>query len=158
MRRMFSEKQIKEIANQGIENAESGNIDKVLGLDNSGKIVKGNIGGSPLFSKGFHITSTSAPCNLIMITINSDGTHGIHNVDMGDEIDLQNVVLISPDTQIGSMSVTGEFYYSVSLNAMWGYDVEFYDNEPIALSDGEVTITMQCYGIIYPLSDLVLDV
>lgn len=43
MRRMFSEKQIENLAKNKIEQVPSGTIVNVIGIDESGNIVKGTI-------------------------------------------------------------------------------------------------------------------
>ena len=50
MRRMFSKNQVKEIGVEGVKEAPSGTINKALGLNSSGELVKGTIsGGTQLY-------------------------------------------------------------------------------------------------------------
>lgn len=45
MRRMFTEKQVKEMSAEALESVESGTIVDSLGLDENGNLVKGRAGG-----------------------------------------------------------------------------------------------------------------
>lgn len=67
MRRMFSEKQIKGLAKTSVEDASSGTLNQVLGLDSDGGLVKGTIeGGTKIYLISFYFSkSSSYPSNQI---------------------------------------------------------------------------------------------
>lgn len=51
MRRMFTEKQVKEMSVEALQSVESGTILDSLGIDENGKIVKGQAGGGEEFTE-----------------------------------------------------------------------------------------------------------
>lgn len=62
MRRMFTEKQVKEMSAEALESVESGTIADSLGLDSNGKIVKGQAsggGGEVKFEIPFSVDSAT---------------------------------------------------------------------------------------------------
>lgn len=76
MRRMFTEKQVKEMGTEAslhaIESVESGTIASVVGLDSDGKLVKGELSGGELYSHLItFLDSNNSPVGQATILTNS---------------------------------------------------------------------------------------
>ena len=118
MRRMFSEKQIKELADERVETlvegAESGTIQDVLGLDSDGGLVKGTIsGGTKLYQHKFSLTfsesSVDLPINFEVIT--TDGTK------LEENNDWNNITIVASNslgTYQGNDKAISNVYFTAS--------------------------------------------
>ena len=84
MRKMFSKKQVEELAKESIESVSSGSIDSAIGLNSSGKLVKGSISGGTQLYKHHVVLEVDGgegtSMNVIMLSTKSSALSSKSNI------------------------------------------------------------------------------